>query len=62
MLTLESNAALPAAEFAALAAAVAPLETLADVVAFCAARSPRAGIANVVIQDEFTHDVVVAAC
>jgi hypothetical protein len=60
MLTLSDRTALPAPDLAALAAAVAPLGTLADVVAFCAAREPRAAIADVVIQDEFTHDVVVA--
>jgi hypothetical protein len=59
MLTLTDRTALPEPERAALAAAVSPLGTLADVVAFCAARGPRAAIADVVIQDEFTHDVVV---
>ena len=59
MLALTDRASLPEAERAALAAAVAPLETLADVVAFCAERAPRASIVDVVIQDEFTHDVVV---
>ncbi len=60
MLALLDHSALPDAGRVALAAAVAPLETLADVVAFCAARTPQAAIAEVVIQDEFTHDVVVS--
>jgi hypothetical protein len=38
---------------------VGPLETLADVVAWAARRTPRATLADVVVQDEFTHDVVV---
>lgn len=60
MLALTDRVGLSAAEHAGLLADIAPLQTLADVVAFCAARTPRASIAEVVIQDEYTHDVVVA--
>jgi len=59
MLTLTDRSGLAPGALAALAKDVAPLGTLADVVAFCAARTPRAAIADVVIQDEYTHDVVV---
>ena len=40
---------------------VSGLRILAEVVAWAAARSPRARIADVVVQDEFTHDVIVEA-
>jgi hypothetical protein len=59
VLALTDRSGLAPEAFAALAAEVAPLATLADVVAFCAARAPRATIADVVVQDEYTHDVVV---
>jgi hypothetical protein len=45
----------------ALPDGVAGLQILADVVAWCARQSPPARIADVVVQDEFTHDVVVHA-
>ena len=59
-LELRDLASLPAVERATLAREVAPLQTLADVVAWCARRQPPVAILNVVVQDEFTHDVVVA--
>lgn len=59
-LELRDLAALPLDERAALAREVAPLQTLADVVAWCSRRNPPAAITDVVVQDEFTHDVVVA--
>ena len=38
---------------------VRALEGLGGVIRWALARSPRAGFVDVVIQDEFTHDVVV---
>jgi hypothetical protein len=40
---------------------VAGLRTLEEVVRWMASRSPPGRIVTVVTQDEFTHDVVVAA-
>ena len=39
--------------------AVATLATLADVLAWGRAQAPPASVADVVTQDEYTHDVVV---
>ena len=44
---------------AALERTLAGLETLGDLVAWCARQEPPAAIGEVVIQDEYTHDVVV---
>jgi hypothetical protein len=38
---------------------VQPLQTLADVLAWVRTRGPRAKVAEIVTQDEYTHDVVV---
>lgn len=39
---------------------VRALETLGDLVGWCARQEPRLAIHDVVVQDEYTHDVVVA--
>lgn len=44
----------------ARAAAATGLETLEDVLRFGLAQHPAWDIAEVVVQDEFTHDVIVA--
>lgn len=44
----------------ALAAALAPLSLLQDVVRWGFALSPPRDVVAVVVQDEFTHDVVLA--
>jgi hypothetical protein len=45
---------------AALRRELEPLTILHDVVAWAAARTPPARVDDVIVQDEFTHDVVVA--
>lgn len=54
---LHDHAALAADERARLAALVATQRTLADVLAWARARG--ASIADIVTQDEYTHDVVL---
>jgi hypothetical protein len=56
---LRGNAKLSPEQIAALAAELAPLATLQDVVRWGFAHSPPREIVNVVVQDEFWHDVVV---
>ena len=57
MLTDRSQLAPPARE--ALARELAPLHLLEDVARWAFAQEPLAAIADVVIQDEYTHDVIV---
>jgi hypothetical protein len=59
MHTLENRASLDADALAELEAAVASHHTLEDVVRWGLAHCPPRMIADVVVQDEFTHDVVV---
>ena len=49
-----------APEVLAHAAAATRLDTLEDVLRFGLAQRPAWDIAEVVVQDEFTHDVIVA--
>jgi len=56
---LENRAGLPSAQLAALDAETARHETLADVVRWGLAREPQLVVAEVVVQDEYTHDVVL---
>jgi hypothetical protein len=42
-----------------IASEVESLETLEQVIRWALARSPRAEFVDVVVQDEFTHDVIV---
>ena len=55
------HASLPPAEHAALANAIQPLQTLADVLAWARAQTPQRTVAAIVTQDEYTHDVVLKA-
>ena len=56
---LHDHAALPPDEAAALRALVATQRTLADVLRWAAAQRPPMAIAEIVTQDEYTHDVVL---
>jgi hypothetical protein len=56
---LHDHAALPAPEHARLAALVATQPTLADVLAWARRQVPPVAIADIVTQDEYTHDVVL---
>jgi hypothetical protein len=47
-------------ENASLSSALAPLSNLEEVLRWAFGRSPPGTVAEVVIQDEFTHDVVLA--
>lgn len=44
----------------AVRAGVPRVATLGDLVQWCASQTPRAEIVEVVVQDEYTHDVVLA--
>jgi hypothetical protein len=57
--TVTDHAALPAASLAALRRDLAKLSSLADVVRWGLAASPPALVADVVVQDEYTHDVIL---
>lgn len=56
---LEVDTHLHAGERAELAALLSGHRTLEQVVRWTLARTPPATIADVVVQDEFTHDVIV---
>jgi hypothetical protein len=56
---LHDYAALPAPAAAELQARVAAQRTLADVLGWAAAQRPPVAIAEIVTQDEYTHDVVL---
>jgi|SoiMethySBSTD1v2_1073268.scaffolds.fasta_scaffold649440_2 hypothetical protein len=58
---LHDHAALPAAERETLTAAVQALPTLADVLAWAPSQTPPLTVAEIVTQDEYTHDVVLEA-
>jgi hypothetical protein len=58
---LYDHADLPAAEHAALTAAVQGLRTLADVLAWARQQHPARSVLEIVTQDEYTHDVVLEA-
>ncbi|MBF5044578.1 hypothetical protein FGE12_19420 [Aggregicoccus sp. 17bor-14] len=58
-LALEDRAGLAAEARAALQAQLAPLRTLEQVARWAFAQRPALDIAEVLVQDEFTHDVVV---
>jgi hypothetical protein len=59
MVPLTDRAGLTPEQHAALARELAPLTTLQDVVRWGFARTPPRDVAAVVVQDEFTHDVVL---
>ena len=56
---VENRAQLDPARLAAIERIVGAHGTLADVVAWGLAQRPAALVSAVVVQDEFTHDVVV---
>lgn len=59
-MAVRNHAALAADTLAAVEQEVARLRTLEDVVRWAAAYRPPRAIVDVVAQDEFTNDVVVA--
>ncbi|RKG84185.1 hypothetical protein D7V97_43810 [Corallococcus sp. CA053C] len=59
MVLLTDHSGLPPAQRAALERELAPLTLLQDVVRWGFAHSPPRDVAAVIVQDEFTHDVVV---
>lgn len=52
---------LPPAEHAALRTAIQDLRTLADVLAWTRKQAPPRSVAEIITQDEYTHDVVLEA-
>lgn len=59
MVSLTDRAGLAPTVRATLERELAPLTLLQDVVRWGFARTPPADVAEVVVQDEFTHDVVM---
>ena len=57
---LHDRAGLTPSELEALARELAPLTMLDQVIAWAGRQEPRASVLEVVVQDEFTHDVVIA--
>lgn len=60
MLRMTDHVGLPEADRLVLERAVGPLTSLQDVVRWGFALAPPSDVADVVIQDEFTHDVILA--
>ena len=56
---VENRASLAPAALAALEAEVADHHILVDVIRWGAASTPQRMVADIVVQDEFTHDVVL---
>jgi hypothetical protein len=56
---LHDHAGLPPAERGALEATIQKLRTLSDVVTWARAQAPPWRVAEIVTQDEYTHDVVL---
>ena len=56
---VRDRAGLAAARLAELAAAVRRLATLADVVVWGLAQRPSTMVSQIVVQDEYTHDVIL---
>jgi len=54
-------AGLAPGERAALTTAIKDLRTLADVLAWAPTQTPARSVAEIVTQDEYTHDVVLEA-
>ncbi len=59
MVPLSDHSGLPPERCAALERQLAPLALLQDVVRWGFASTPPRDVAEVVVQDEFTHDVVL---
>ena len=55
---IRAHSAIPGEAFEAVAGVLRTHATMADVLDWCRSQSPRADLADVVVQDEFTHDVV----
>ena len=58
---LHDYVSLAPAERATLEAAVRPLRTLTDLLAWARTQTPPWSVAEIVTQDEYTHDVVLEA-
>ena len=56
---IEARVPLPAATLASIEAVVAGQKTLEDVVRWNLAQRPPRLVERVVVQDEYTHDVVI---
>ena len=59
LIELHDHAALPSDRRDALAARVAAQRTLADVLQWASTHAPPLAVAEIVTQDEYTHDVVL---
>ena len=59
-LPIENRAGLPAAEFDPLAAVLATHRSIKHAVDWLAGHMPPLGLAGMVTQDEFSHDILVA--
>ena len=58
---LHDYADLASAERSALTTAIQDLRTLADVLAWARTQNPPRSVAEIVTQDEYTHDVLLEA-
>ena len=58
---LHDHAGLPPDERVALTTSIQDLQTLADVLAWAPRQTPPRSVADIVTQDEYTHDVVLEA-
>jgi len=58
---LHDHAGLLSAERAALTTAIQGLRTIADVLGWAKNQTPLRSVADIVTQDEYTHDVVLEA-
>ena len=56
---VRAHSSIPADTFEAAAKILRTHATLADVLDWCRSQSPRTDLADVVVQDEFTHDVIL---
>lgn len=59
MLTVVDHAGLSSSELDALSSELSSLSTLADVIMWGLGRAPERTIIDVVVQDEYTHDVIM---
>jgi hypothetical protein len=59
VVTLVDRAGVSAKELNALSSELSPLSTLAEVIKWGLGRSPERTIIDVVVQDEYTHDVIM---
>ena len=56
---VRAHSPIPSEAFEAAAKILRTHATLDDVLDWCRSQSPRKDLAHVVVQDEFTHDVIV---